>query len=127
MGYEPAFGEIGEYRPQDLIAGHFDLQSETIVLEAGQNLRRGTLLGKKTASGKYVISAKIADDGKAVSDGSETPYRVLAEDLDASKGDKLTIAYHTGSFYRGGITLGKGHTFETVKPVLEPISIYIKG
>ncbi|MDQ3233364.1 MAG: head decoration protein [Pseudobdellovibrionaceae bacterium] len=127
MGYEPGFGEIGEYRPQDLIAGDFPLQSETIVLESGQTLKRGTLLGKKTAGGKYVISAKLTADDKPIADGSEVPYRILAEDVDASSGDKLTIAYHTGSFYQGGITLGKGHTVATVKPVLEPISIYIKG
>jgi hypothetical protein len=87
MGYEPSFGEIGEYQPQDLIAGHFDLQSETIVLESGQNLKRGTLLGKKTATGKFVISAKLADGDTEVSDGSDVPYRVLAEDVDASTAD----------------------------------------
>lgn len=127
MSYEPGFGEIGEYQPQDLIAGDFDLLSETIVIESGQKLKRGTLLGKKSATEKYVLSAKLTGDDKPISDGSEIPYRILAEDIDASSGDKLSIAYQTGSFFRGGITFGKGHTIASVKPILEPISIYIKG
>ncbi|HYX35846.1 MAG TPA: head decoration protein, partial [Oligoflexus sp.] len=108
MGYEPSFSQIGEYQPLDLIAGDFPLQSETILLEKGHKLGRGSLLGKKTATGKYILSAKLAADDKAITDGSEIPYRILAEDIDATSADKLTIAYHTGSFFRGGIKLGKG-------------------
>ncbi len=127
MGYEPSFSNQGSYAPLDLIAGDFPLKTETIVLEKGQNLKRGALLGQKNEGGKYILSSKSGTGNAAVADGSETPKRILAEDVNAVDKDKTTVGYLTGSFYRGGITLGKGHTIESVKPDLELRSIYIEG
>jgi hypothetical protein len=127
MGYEPKFGDVASYQPLDLIAGDFNLLSETVVLEAGQNLKRGAILGKKSDSGKYVISARLDNANVEINDGSEDPSRILAEDVDASKGDRQTIAYLTGSFYPKGVTLGKGHTIASIKEKLELRSIFFQG
>ena len=91
MGYAPEFKKQGEYNPLDLIAGDFPLKSESITIEAGQVLRRGSVLGKKTAGGKFVLSAKLTDDDKPVADGSEKPLRILAEDIDSTGGGEYEV------------------------------------
>jgi hypothetical protein len=97
------------------------------LLEAGQSLKRGAVLGKKADSGKYVLSARVDDANAEIKDGSEEPSRILAEDVDASKGDRLTIGYLTGSFYPKGVFLGKGHTIASIKEKLELRSIFFQG
>ncbi|HEY8732269.1 MAG TPA: head decoration protein, partial [Candidatus Limnocylindria bacterium] len=58
-----------------LIAGDTDsIISEKITLITGQNLARGAVLGKITASGKYTLSLSAAVDG------SQVPDRILAQD-----------------------------------------------
>ena len=127
MGYETGFYSQGEYQPQDLIAGDFPLKAESLLIEAGQVLKRGSLLGKKD-SGKWVLSALEKTDGSLVEDGSEIPTRILAEDIDTSKGnDRLSIGYLTGSFLKSAVTLGRGHSLESIKDQLEIRSIYLQG
>ncbi len=127
MGYAPEFKNQGEYSPLDLIGGDFPLKSESIVLEAGQVLQRGAVLGRKTANGKFVLSAKIAEDDSPIKDGSEEPLRILTEDMDTTAEDKPTIAYRTGSFRAAGLKIGKGHTLASLKTELETRSIFIEG
>ncbi len=127
MSFEPSFNDVASYQPTDLIAGDFNLLSETILLEAGQVLKRGSVLGHKTGAEKYALSAKIDKAGAQINDGSEEPKRILAEDVDASAGDRLTIAYLTGSFFPKGLTIGKGHTIESIKEPLELRSIFLQG
>ena len=127
MSFEPGFRDVASYQPTDLIAGDFSLLSETIVLEAGQVLKRGAVLGHKIGAEKYVLSAKLDKAGAEVKDGSEEPRRILAEDVDATAGDRLTIAYLTGSFFPKGLTIGKGHTIESIKEPLELRSIFLQG
>jgi hypothetical protein len=127
MGYAPEFKNQGEYSPLDLIGGDFPLKSESIILEAGQVLQRGAVLGRKTDTGKFVLSAKLAEDNSPITDGSEEPLRILAEDMDTTAEDKPTIAYRTGSFRAQGLTIGKGHTLASIKAELETRSIFIEG
>lgn len=49
-------------------------------LAAGQNLSRGAIMGRVTATGELVLSEKGATDG------SETPVAALAHSVDASGG-----------------------------------------
>ncbi|RYZ89677.1 MAG: head decoration protein [Proteobacteria bacterium] len=95
MGYAPDFRKQAEYQPLDLIAGDFPLKTETVTIEAKQNLRRGAVLGKKAESGKYVLSAKLGGDDKPIADGSEKSRCILAFDIDATNGDTVTVAYKT--------------------------------
>ncbi|SDP77032.1 head decoration protein [Desulforhopalus singaporensis] len=69
-----------------------------IVLVSGENLSRGHVLGKITASGKY--AGYDAD----LTDGCETAVAILAADTDASDGDENTIAYVHGEFQDGGLS-----------------------
>ncbi len=106
--------------PGGLIAGNASLLiSEPIVLLSGQNLLRGALLGKITASGKYVLSLAAAEDG------SQTPAAILVEDTNASAADAPTVAYLRGDFLASGLTLGTGHTLASVKAALRDLGIFI--
>jgi hypothetical protein len=108
------------YVPDELIANEPALLlSEKVTLLSGQNLTRGALLGKITASGKYVLSLSAAVDG------SQTPSRVLVDDVDASAGDKEALAYRRGDFLDTGMTIGAGHTAASVKDALADIGIFI--
>ncbi len=60
------------------------------------------------ASGEYKLSASAANDG------SQTPDLILAEDVDATTGDKLGLAYSRGDFNANAITLGAGHTVASI-------------
>ena len=106
--------------PDGLIGANADLLvHESITLISGQNCLRGTVLGKITASGKYNKSLSAAVDG------SETPVAVLAEDCDASGGDKVTVAYFRGDFRADKLILGTAHTLASIKAGLRTLNIEI--
>lgn len=95
--------------------------SRQITLLSGQNLKRGSVLGKITTGGKYVLSLS------ASSDGSQTPAVILAEDCDASAGDKVTVAYFGGSFDENACVYGTGHTAITAREPLRDVSILLQS
>jgi hypothetical protein len=100
------------YSPDRLVAKPDLLIGQKITLVSGQNLVRGALLGKITASGKYKLSASGAGDG------SQTPDLILADDTDASGGDAVTVAYSRGDFDQQAVTYGAGHTADSVRETL---------
>lgn len=69
--------------------------------------------------GKYLLSAAAAVDGSAV------PDAVLAEDTDASAGDKTTVAYFRGDFNENSLTLGSGHTAASIREGLRAKGIVL--
>lgn len=113
------FAADGTYTPDALIAGDFPVRTEKATIISGQNLQRGALLGVITASGKYNLSLSAAGDG------SNTPRAILAEDVDASGGDKEAIVYVSGDFNQDAITYGTGHTAASVKAGLRDFNIYL--
>lgn len=90
-----------------LIAGEQPVISKKKTLVSGQNLTRGAVLGRITTGGKYTLSASAA------ADGSQTPLAVLAEDCDASGGDKECLVYERGDFNAAKLTFGTGHSATT--------------
>ncbi len=116
-----SFTSQGTYTPDGLIVGTDDLQTRQITLISGQNLARGAVLGKITASGKYTLSLS------ASSDGSQTPAVILAEATDASGGDKVTVAHFGGVFDENAITLGTGHTKASVREALRDVGIKLQS
>ncbi|MEL6700848.1 MAG: head decoration protein [Pseudomonadota bacterium] len=91
-----------------LYAGDLPIQHDTFVLESGQDLTRGAVLGRKATGGKLVLSLAAANDG------SEKPIAILADDVDASSGDITCAAYVAGEFFASECTLGAGHTVASV-------------
>lgn len=116
-----SFTSQGTLTPDSLIAGHDDLQSRQITLLSGQNLARGALLGKVTASGKYVLSLSAA------SNGSEVPAAILAETTDASGGDKVTVAHFGGVFDENAVIYGTAHTKASVREALRDVGIKLQS
>lgn len=116
----PASFSSTSFVPDNLIAGnHDELVGEKITLLSGQNLVRGAVLGKITASGKYNLSLSAA------ADGSQTPDLILAEDCDASAGDKQALAYSRGDFIAQELTLGAAHTIASIKEGLREKNIIL--
>jgi Bacteriophage lambda head decoration protein D len=108
------------YTPDKLIASNPNLLlSNGITVLSGQNLARGSLLGRITASGKYVLSLTAA------ADGSQTPAAILADDCDASAADKAAIAYFRGDFQEAGITFGTTHTAASTQAALRDLGIFV--
>jgi hypothetical protein len=119
MAFMATFRSDG-FTPDQLVAGNAHLLfSEQITLVSGQNLTRGAVLGKITASGKYTLSASAAVDG------SQTPVAILVDDCDASAGDKVTLVYTRGDFQDAGLTLGAGHTLTSIAAALKDAGIFI--
>lgn len=123
MSYDPtpSFGNEDTYSPDNLLAGDFPVATEEVTIESGAGaLTRGTVLGKKTATSKYWKSASAAGDG------SETPTRILAQDVDATAADVVATVYQTGEFSQRAITLGTGHTVASVKDGLAARGIFLR-
>lgn len=108
------------YDPDRLLAGNaLLLVGEKITIITGQNLIRGSVLGKITASSKYNLSLSGAGDG------SQVPDLILAEDVDASAGDKEGLAYSRGDFNSNALTLGTAHTVASIKEGLRDKGIIL--
>lgn len=106
----PASFASATFTPDRLVAQNAHLLvAVPITLISGQNLTRGAVLGKITASGKYNLSLSAA------ADGSQTPDAILAEDTNASGGDKATVAYIRGDFDSSALTFGASHTVASTK------------
>lgn len=119
MNRSASFGTTA-FTPGGLIAANSDLlYHEQLTLLSGQNLVRGAVLGKVTASGKYVLSASAA------SDGSQVPAAILVDDINASAGDAAVLGYTRGDFLSSGLTLGAGHTVASVRAAFKDIGIFI--
>jgi hypothetical protein len=97
------------YTPDRLVVDSTSLLSRKVTILSGQNLARGAVVGKITASGKYVLSLSAAVDG------SQTPDGILAEPIDASGGDKEGLVHFRGRFDSTACTFGSAHTADTTR------------
>lgn len=116
----PEFGTEGTYDPDNLLVnGPVEHDTVDVTILSGQVLTRGAVLGQQTAGGRYLLSAAAAGDG------SETPKYILAEDIDASGGDTIAPVYRTGGFNKRALTVGAGHTADSVADDLLAHNIYL--
>lgn len=113
------FSSSNSYDPNGLLVGENPVISRQITLITGQNLTRGAVLGKITASGKYTLSLS------ASADGSQVPDCVLAEDTNATAADKLTVAYFVAGVNESKLTIGTGHTAASIKEGLRVKDIHL--
>ena len=109
------------FKPDQLIAGPFQLVTQQVTIASGAGaLKRGTALGRITASGKYTTSTSGA------ADGSQTIVAVLADDADATSADVLAGVYLTGEFNYAAMTIGAGWTQATATQSARASSIFLK-
>ena len=121
MTHASGLTDQGEYKPCNLIAGEYPRIERIITIASGSALTKGSILGRVTASGKFSLSASDA------SDGSETPDAILAEDVGASAEDKQAVVYFSGEFNETALTLGNGHTLESIRAGLRSKSIFLRS
>lgn len=105
---DPGFASEAAYDPNDIIADAKNLFTRSVILVSGQNVIRGTVLGKITTGGKYNKSLSAAEDGSAV------PVAIAAQDMDASGGDKTIMVFLRGDFKASKLTYGTAHTKATL-------------
>lgn len=108
--------------PDNLVAGPADLIPIPITVVSGEGiLARGSVLGKVTASGKYALVNSAGTD-----DGRRTAAVVLAEDIDATDADAVTVAYDNGEFNENALVFGGTDTVADHKATLEAKKIYAR-
>ncbi|AQT84158.1 hypothetical protein ERICIV_03434 [Paenibacillus larvae subsp. larvae] len=110
-----------ELKYDNLIAGGVSpVVSKGETVKSGGVYLRGTVLGRITEGGKLVP----VDSSKT--DGSERPYAVLAETVDAAKEDKAAAVYLTGEFNKDALIFGGSDTVGQHEVVLREIGIFVK-
>ncbi len=108
--------------PDQLIGGDMKVVTHgTRTITGGAYYKRGTVLGKITASGKYTIALAAAGDG------SQTPVSLLVDDADTTAGDVNGGIYAMGEFNENAVILGAGITLAAAKAALEAQNIYLKS
>lgn len=116
----PASFASASFTPDHLIAGNAQLLfSRKVTLVSGQNVVRGTVLGRITTGGKYNKSLSAA------ADGSQTPTAIAAQDCDATSGDQEILIYERGDFRDLALTLGASHTIASIRDGLRALGIFI--
>ncbi len=116
----PAFGgTVSAFTENTLFMPGKDPVLAPWKFAAGQQLRRGSVIGIVTATGKAVLSAAAAGDG------SETPRGVLLEALDTTSGEKIFSLAVEGFFNETALVFGAGHTADTVRVPLRDAGIYL--
>lgn len=106
--------------PDQLIGGDMKIVTKPVTFLAGLLYKRGTVVGKITASGKYTIALS------ASADGSQTPVALVVDDVDATAADALGGIYQMGEFNEVAVTLGAGITLAAARAALEAQNIYLK-
>lgn len=100
-----------------LIAGEFPRVEESVLIVAGSGeVKRGTVLGRITASGK------LKPYNNTASDGSETAVGILAADVVATTGDAGGYMYVTGMYAEAKL-IGFD---EQARADLRPLNIYVR-
>lgn len=111
---------IGRFDYGPLIAGDFPKAAFVVTLKAGQDYKRGSVLGFADATGQ----CSLVESGK--SDGTQTPYAVLAEDVDAKDDDAIGTAYATGEFAREFLIFGGSDTYATHERAARNVCMFFR-
>lgn len=113
------FENAGSTTLRTVRASDHPVRTTKVTILTGQNLTEGAVIGKITASSKHILSLSGA------ADGSQTPDLILAEDVDATAADVEAIAYLAGHFVGSELTVGTGHTLDSIKEGLRVKGIFI--
>ena len=108
------------FTPSQLEAGDFPIVMDSGVIAAGQQLRRGAVLGQVTASGEYLLCKAAAEDG------SQAPKAILDRDVDTSDGAQSAPLRLTGQVLGSQLSLGEGLTLAAAKAALRSLCIFVR-
>lgn len=111
----------GSFNSDNLIAGEYPRISRIVTVTGGAPLPQGAVLGRIDSDGRYQSS------DASLSDGSEVPDAILAEALDASVADIQAHVFITGEFNALALTIGAGHTLNSVTQAFRQRSIFLRN
>lgn len=112
---------LDNFNHDHLFAGGIQpVVTDALTLKSGQSYVRGTVIGLVTATGEATIVNSTATDG------SQTSYAILAEDVDATAAAKSAAVYLTGEFNENALTFGGTDTADTHRVALRKIGIFLK-
>ena len=110
---------VTTYNPEQLSAGHFPVVTDAVTIGLNQTLKAGSVLGKN-AAGDYVLSLAAAEDTAKV------PVAICDEAIATTDAKKVGIVRLTGEVLGSQLQIGTGHTLESVKAALRPLSIFVR-
>ena len=108
------------YTPEQEFADSGSVVSDSVTIEIGQVLLRGTVLGVVTASGEYKQSLVASGDG------SQNPTAYLLEDVDTTAGSITNVPVRLKSIVLQSFLIIEAGQEQAVKEALRPLGIYIK-
>ena len=115
------FTNIGSMTRDNLFAGQVqEPVAGTETITGSGTLVRGTVLGLITASGKLCIV------NSANSDGSQTPYAILAEDVVATAGGVIGSVYYSGEFNVNALVFGGTDTYSTHRVAARKLAMFFR-
>jgi len=120
MARQLGINKIGEMSWQEILAGDFPNSTAPVTIASGQNLKLGSVIGRVEATGIFKLVDSEAEDG------SEKPYAVLMEDVDATSAQEVGTAYLTGEFIKSKLIFGGSDTWETHLADARNVSIFFK-
>ncbi len=132
------FDQIGEYRPDSLIAGNqFPILTDGIGLKAGQGvLRRGSLIMKGTDKAGYIagstVTATTGEGESAVTSDMEMKvHGILTDDFDTGTDDSSdnipATVYLTGEYNREAVIVaGKDNPVGNYEDDMKKTGIYLR-
>lgn len=108
------------FNPDQLIAGVLQPVTRDVTITGG-TYKRGTVLGKVTASGAYTLSVQTATDG------SQNPVAILVDDRDASSGDLVGPVYLLGEFNANAVIFDPSWTLSTLIPAMDVNKVFLRN
>lgn len=116
------FDTKSKVNTQDLLVTnnvHCVERGETIL--SGEVVARGMVMGKITATGKLVE----VDD--TLANGAQNPYGVMANDVDATAGDKVGPVFIKGEFLEEKLTFGDNDTIDDHRVAMRDLGMLTKS
>jgi hypothetical protein len=112
--------ETHETEFDNLLAGHVvPAVTDHVTVKKGQVYKKGTVIGMLDADRTCVA----IDSSKT--DGSQTPYGIIATEVDATTENKETVVYLTGQFNASKLIFGGTDTVDKQKRALRNVGIFI--
>lgn len=112
-----AYGTVGTLTHKNIFASDAERLTAPVVVASGNTVAYGDVVGRITADGKVIQSL----DGAV--DGSEVPYAVMGETIDATGADTESFVYIKGHFLSDQLGIGAGHSADAIREGLRGLGI----
>lgn len=115
------FNTEGTRTYQNLIAGEFPrVEKVETILSGSGVLSAGAVLAQDSGNSNKLVPV---DDASATS-SIQSPYAILAEDIDATSGDVEAVVYLSGHFNEAVLSFGGDDTIADHRAALRELGIY---